>query len=136
MNKLLGEIIDLVHDYGLHFYSVDQDGNARIPEAFRSDLERELIRIRELLTHEQNNIIPSIDPEAIYNVKQVALRLDCKLTNVYDLINSRQLAHVPMGAGKKGIRVLGRDIIAFIESRRTGGPKPKSSYKYLKTNQH
>lgn len=80
----------------------------------------------------QPEVVPTIEPNALYNVKQVQQRLDCKSTNVYDLLNTGQLAHVNIGSGMKGKRVWGRDITAFLDSRRTGGPTPNSSFKYLK----
>jgi hypothetical protein len=72
-----------------------------------------------------------IDPAALYTPSEVALLLRCSRTNAYDLLMSGELAKRPIGAGKKGFRVLGSDILAFLESRKEGGPSPKGSFKYL-----
>ena len=34
------------------------------------------------------------------------------------------MASIKIGAGQKGIRVKGADLLAFVESRREGGPSP------------
>jgi Helix-turn-helix domain len=64
-----------------------------------------------------------IQPSALYKIEAVSKLLGCGKTNVYDLVNSRALAHVPIGSGKKGIRIQGSDILSFIQSRKVGGPR-------------
>ncbi len=73
----------------------------------------------------------TIEPSAIYTPSQACEHLTCSLSNVYDLISSGQLARVAIGAGKKGYRILGSDLLLFLESRREGGPQPKGTFKYL-----
>lgn len=73
----------------------------------------------------------SIEPTAVYTMAQVAELLSCSLTNAYDLVKTGQLARVAVGAGKKGYRVLGSDLLAFLEFRREGGPKPMGTFKHL-----
>lgn len=73
-----------------------------------------------------------IDSDQLYTVDEVAGILRCGKTNAYDLLTSGELARTPIGAGKKGLRVRGQDIVAFLDSRREGGPKPQGSFKYLK----
>ena len=46
--------------------------------------------------------------------------------------DSGDLARTKVGAGKKGLRVMGSDLLAFLESRREEGPKPQGTFKYLK----
>jgi hypothetical protein len=67
----------------------------------------------------------TIDPDRIYVVSEVAKILRCSPANVYNLLSSGALAHIPIGADKKGFRVQGRDVIAFIHSRREGAPGRK-----------
>ncbi len=75
---------------------------------------------------------PSIDPNTLYTARQAADRLGCSLANVYSLAAGGDMASVRVGAGKGGIRVLGRDVLAFVESRREGGPPPRMAFKHLK----
>jgi excisionase family DNA binding protein len=72
-----------------------------------------------------------IEPNAIYTVAEVAARLRCGKTNVYDLISQRDLAVIRIGAGRGGIRVMGSDLLAFLASRREGGAEPKKKYRHL-----
>ncbi len=74
----------------------------------------------------------AIDPDYLYLPKEVADILRCSLANVYSLLNREDLRRAPIGAGKSGIRVQGSDLLAFIESRKSGGPKPMGAFKYLK----
>jgi hypothetical protein len=76
--------------------------------------------------------IMTINPDRLYLVSEVADLLRCGKTNVYDLLNEGDLARTPIGAGKKGLRVRGSDILAFLDARREGGPSPQGSFKYLK----
>jgi hypothetical protein len=73
-----------------------------------------------------------IDPDTVYTPAEVSLFLRCGKTNVYDLLTSGDLAVTRVGAGKHGLRVIGADLSAFLQSRKTGGPAPKSAFKYLK----
>src|SRR4051812_28152499 len=73
-----------------------------------------------------------IDPGTLYVAKEAAGLLRCSLANVYDLIESQSIAVVSTGVGKKGFRLRGADILAFLESRKTGGPKPAKFLKNLK----
>jgi hypothetical protein len=74
-----------------------------------------------------------IDPDQLYTVDEVASILRCSRTNAYDLLSTGQLARTPIGAGKKGMRVRGKDITAFLDHRREGGPPPTSiALKHLK----
>lgn len=66
-----------------------------------------------------------IEENAIYTPAEVAELLRCGKSNVYDLIGSGVLAVTRIGAGKKGFRIRGLDIYAFLDSRKTGGPKPR-----------
>jgi excisionase family DNA binding protein len=77
-------------------------------------------------------VVMSVDPNKVYLVIEAAEILRCGKTNAYELIASGDLASTKIGAGRKGIRVMGSDILAFLESRREGGPKPQGSLKYLK----
>ena len=72
-----------------------------------------------------------IESENLYSPSQVADRLGCSKTNVYDLIGSGELAFTRIGASKKGFKIMGSDLQAFLESRKEGGPKPKMNYKRL-----
>jgi excisionase family DNA binding protein len=49
---------------------------------------------------------------------EVAERLNCSLSNVYNLIESGKLPIVPTGARGKGYRVTETDLQAFIEQGR------------------
>jgi hypothetical protein len=73
----------------------------------------------------------SIEPDRLYLVAEVADILRCGKTNVYDLLGAGTLARTTIGAGKKGLRVRGSDLLAFLDSRRAGGPRPLGSFKYL-----
>lgn len=75
----------------------------------------------------------TVEPNKIYLPSEVADILRCGRTNVYDLMASGELATTSVGAGKKGKRVLGSAILAFLETRTEGGPKPQGSFKFLKT---
>jgi hypothetical protein len=74
-----------------------------------------------------------IDPDTLYTAAEILVFLKCGPANVYDLLRSGDLAVTKIGAGKGGLRVKGSDLSAFLESRRSGGPRPKSAFKYLKT---
>jgi hypothetical protein len=74
----------------------------------------------------------TVEPDYLYLPKEVAGMLRCSVPNVYGLLNRGDLRRTCVGAGKSGIRVQGSDLLAFLESRKTGGPKPMGSFKYLK----
>ena len=69
----------------------------------------------------------TIEENAIYTPAEVAGLLRCGKTNIYDLITGGDLAVTRIGAGKKGFRVQGSDIVAFLDARKTGGPKPQGT---------
>jgi excisionase family DNA binding protein len=56
----------------------------------------------------------SIEENAIYTPAEVADLLRCGKTNIYDLISGGHMAVIRVGAGKKGFRVKGADILAFL----------------------
>ncbi len=72
-----------------------------------------------------------IDPDLIYTATETAAILCCSKTNVYNLMLSGELARTSVGAGKKGLRVRGSDLLHFLDSRREGGPAPRGDFKYL-----
>lgn len=76
--------------------------------------------------------VPRIEPDRLYEPEEAAAIIGCGRTNIYNLWLSGDLAKTVIGAGKKGMRVMGSDLTAFLESRKEGGPKPKGSFKYLK----
>ena len=57
------------------------------------------------------------DDLQLLTVKQAAQRLGCSLTNVYNLIDSGQLAVVPVGQ-RKGYRIDMRDLGEFVDQRK------------------
>ena len=58
-------------------------------------------------------------------LKQVSQRLNCSLSNVYALVESGELAHTPVGANGKGIRVSEEQLKAFLAEREIkGGQEP------------
>src|SRR5262249_50227033 len=73
----------------------------------------------------------TIDPDKIYIVAEVAAILRCGKSNVYDLLYTGELACIPVGAGRKGRRVMGRDLLAFLDSRREGGPQQPATFKHI-----
>lgn len=73
----------------------------------------------------------AIEPDRLYTPQEVAERLTCGKTNVYDLMTGGELATTRIGAGKRGLRVRGSDITAFLDARTEGGPSPRSTYKHL-----
>ncbi len=75
--------------------------------------------------------VPAIHPEAYYTVREAAERIRCKDANLYQLIANKDLAVTRVGAGKRGLRVQGADLIAFLASRREGGPQPRMALKRL-----
>lgn len=73
-----------------------------------------------------------VDPDQLYKVPDVTAMLSCSPANVYNLLKSGDLATTKIGAGKAGFRVRGSDILAFLDSRREGGPQPQGTFKHLK----
>ncbi len=97
------------------------------------ELER---RVAALEAKERQDAPPDpgprpIEPGAIYTVKEVAERLRCESSNVYNLVESKTLATVRVGNGGAGIRILGSDLLAFVTSRRQGGHAPRMALKRL-----
>jgi excisionase family DNA binding protein len=74
----------------------------------------------------------SIDPDQLYTPKELAERLTCGKSNVYELMKSGEIATTRVGAGMRGLQVRGSDITAFINARTEGGSAPRSTYKHLK----
>jgi excisionase family DNA binding protein len=73
-----------------------------------------------------------IEPDVLYTVAEASRLLGCGGVNVYNLLDSGDLARTRIGAGRKGFRVRGSDLLAFLEARREGGPQPRGGFKYLK----
>ncbi len=74
---------------------------------------------------------PVIEPQALYTVKEAAVRLRCQAANLYMLVESQTLASIRVGAGRGAIRILGSDLLTFLSSRRVGGPQTKMALKRL-----
>jgi excisionase family DNA binding protein len=53
-------------------------------------------------------------------LSEVAVKLNCSVSNVYALVESNRLPVVPTGAGGKGYRVREADLEAFLEESRHG----------------
>jgi excisionase family DNA binding protein len=73
-----------------------------------------------------------IEPLRLYDPAEAAALLGCSRANVYNLIQSGELARRAIGAGKKGFKVMGQDLLAFLDARKEGGPRPAGSFKYLR----
>ena len=67
-------------------------------------------------------LLPGMEKIVCYKVKEVAEQLRCSPSNVYDLVRDGHLAALRVGSTKRGIRIIGSDILAFVKSRTTGGP--------------
>lgn len=72
-----------------------------------------------------------IDPDRIYRVAEAAELLACGTSTIYELADSRALAVTRVAAGGRGLRILGRDLLDFLDSRKSGGPEPKMNFKRL-----
>lgn len=72
-----------------------------------------------------------IDPNYLYTPDEIAKWLRCGKSNVYGLMTRGELACTRIGSGNGGIRVRGSDINLFLEERTSGGPSPKTNFKYL-----
>jgi excisionase family DNA binding protein len=72
-----------------------------------------------------------IEPDVLYTVTHAADFLGCGKTNVYELLLTGEMARTRVGAGKKGLRVRGSDLLLFLDSRREGGPAPRGTFKHL-----
>lgn len=95
------------------------------------ELEARVVALEARLSDREPEAL-KILPDVPYKVLEVAQRLRCAHTNVYALIDSKELAHIHVGALKgKGIRVMGSDLIAFMKARKVGGPEPKMAYTRL-----
>jgi excisionase family DNA binding protein len=75
----------------------------------------------------------AIDPDMLYTANEAADRLRCSPANVYALLDTGELAVTRTGAGRKGLKVKGSSIIAFLEERTEGGPAPKMRFKHLRS---
>jgi excisionase family DNA binding protein len=75
----------------------------------------------------------AIDPDMLYTANEAADRLRCSPANVYALLETGELAVTRTGAGRKGLKVKGSSIIAFLEERTEGGPAPKMRFKHLRS---
>jgi excisionase family DNA binding protein len=73
-----------------------------------------------------------IDEERLYTMAEVAERLRCGRTNVYDLVDERALTVIRFGSGKGGLRVKGSLLEAFLDSRKDGGPSSMCRFNHLK----
>lgn len=93
-----------------------------------SDLDDLMARVAAL---EEIVLRLPINQDRIYTPAQVADWLQCSTTNVYRLIDSGELAYTRIGASKKGFKIKGSDLLAFLESRKVGGPKPRMAFKRL-----
>src|SRR4051812_10794038 len=74
----------------------------------------------------------TIEPAAIYTAQEAADLLRCSVGNIYDVIEIEDLAVIRTGSHRKGFRIKGSDLLAFMEDRTSGGPKPKFVFKHLK----
>src|SRR4051812_32914291 len=95
-------------------------------ESRLTELEERIARLERRLAQ------PALEPTTLYTMAEVAERLRCGKTNVYDLVDEKALAVVRVGAGNGGLRVRGSDLIDFLDSRREGGPSPRGRFKHLK----
>lgn len=59
----------------------------------------------------------------LLRVKDVAIELDCSLTNVYALINTGQLRSIQVGSGGKGRRVHPDELARFLAEGPSTLPK-------------
>ncbi len=92
-----------------------------------AELEERIQALEQLLSADVCRILPDV----LYSVSQTAGFLGCGKSNAYDLMLSGELARTRIGAGSKGLRVRGSDILAFLESRREGGPRPQGTFRHL-----
>ncbi len=92
------------------------------------ELEERIAALEQMLRGDAARI----EATRLYEPNEVAVLLGCSRTNVYDLMMAGDLARRAIGAGKKGFKVMGSDILAFLDSRKEGGPSPQGSFKYLK----
>jgi excisionase family DNA binding protein len=75
----------------------------------------------------------AIDPDMLYTANEAADRLRCSPANVYALLETGELAVTRTGAGRKGLKVKGASIVAFLEERTEGGPAPRMRFKHLRS---
>ncbi len=88
----------------------------------------------EALEARQDALVPEtppIDPNTLYVAKEASKRIRCNSSHIYSLIASGDLASIRIGHGQGGLRVLGSDLLAFLNSRRQGGPEPRMNFKRL-----
>jgi hypothetical protein len=91
------------------------------------ELEERVVALERLLYGDAARI----EPTKLYEPTEVAALLGCSRTNVYDLMMAGDLARRAIGAGKKGFKVMGSDILEFLDARKEGGPSPRGSFRYL-----
>ena len=72
-----------------------------------------------------------IQPDTLYSVSQTAGFLGCASRTFTICCYPGNWRGTPIGSGSKGLRVRGSDILAFLDSRREGGPRPKGTFKHL-----
>lgn len=72
-----------------------------------------------------------VNPDKLYKANEVASFLSCSTQNVYDLMTRREIATTRVGANNKGLRVRGAALIAFLDERTDGGPRPTGKFKHL-----
>jgi excisionase family DNA binding protein len=65
---------------------------------------------------------PGINPDTFYTCKDAAALLRVGQSTVYDMIRSGDVATVRTGTAK-GYRIKGADLLAWIDSRKEGGPR-------------
>jgi excisionase family DNA binding protein len=73
-----------------------------------------------------------LDADRLYTPAEAADWLRCGKTNIYDLMDSGDLAVTRVGAGKAGMRIWGSAIRSFLDDRTEGGPSPKGRFKHLR----
>jgi hypothetical protein len=104
------------------------------PDAM-TDRDTRLLALEDRISKLENVLASSaarIEPDTLYTVAKASLFLACSGRNVYELMVSGELARTRVGAGSHGFRIRGSDIVAFMDSRREGGPQPRGAFNFLK----
>jgi excisionase family DNA binding protein len=73
----------------------------------------------------------AMDRNALYTIQDVADLLRCERESVCALLRKGVLLRRGVAPGRKILRISGDDLLAFLESRRSGGPQPRMAYKRL-----
>ena len=68
----------------------------------------------------------------LLKVPEVAERLSCSASKVYQLLASGALQHYTLGPGRGGKRVSEEQLAAFLASRQKGGPGEPAAPKVLR----